>query len=65
MYVIRYTTKEGGSGMTNAATNTEAMEKLINLFNKKQTARVEKAGIKIGEVYKSNGKWNWYIDTEA
>lgn len=65
MYTIRYKTKQGGSGMTNTATNQDAKDRLLKLFKNKLPGRVEKNNIIIGEVYKIDGRWNWYLDTEA
>jgi hypothetical protein len=64
-YEIRYETKSGGSGLQKVQTNEAAKLALIKKHKERLTARVEINGITIGEVYKSNGHWNWYIDSEA
>ena len=65
-YTIRYETKRGGSGMNTVPTNEDAKRELLKLHKQRLTARVETdAKEVIGESYKSEGKWVWYIDTEA
>lgn len=51
--------------MANVDTNDKAKDQLLKLFKQRQKARVEKNGIIIGECYKTEGRWNWYIDSEA
>jgi hypothetical protein len=40
-------------------------KEIKRLFKNRLSARVEKDNIVIGEVYKSDSNWNWYLDTEA
>jgi len=65
MYQIKHKTKRGGGCVHTLPTNNAVMEQIIKLFKQRLDARAEKDGIVIGEVYKINGKWNWYLDTQA
>ena len=65
MYKIRHSNKRGGSGIITVPTNERAKTELLKLFKQRLTARIEKNGIVIGEVYKIDARWNWYLDTDA
>ena len=65
MYYIRYKTKRGGSGLSVITTQTTLQNEVLKLFKNKQQARIEKDNIIIGEVYKQDGRWQWYLDIEA
>jgi len=65
MYIIRYATKNGGSGMATVKTNQAATKELLKLFKNRLKARVEINNTIIGEVYKQGNRWNWYIDIDA
>lgn len=69
LYTIRYSTRKGGSGMTTVSTIQEVRSLIMKNYYRRTEARAEvnKDGenITIGEAYKKDGNWQWYVDMEA
>lgn len=68
-YTVRYSTKNGGSGMATVSTIQQVRSLIMKNYWRRTEARAEvnKDGdsITIGETYKKDGVWQWYIDMEA
>lgn len=64
-YKIKYMTKRGGGMVVILPSIEMVKDKLMRLFKSRTAAKAEKDNTTIGECYKSDDRWNWYIDMDA